>query len=174
MFMGKCRFLLFAVALGAFSSHAADLKCQNGRLADISGEINTKNIFMTRNTPVSKTQSGEICLVLADAQGVFFNKCGGILGTVLRSEPSANETLLTHVVAFGRNEGFLTHNDRAISIPISPAAFNVQESITQIKNGKGLFTGAKARIAAQGTISFSPNSNHFILSGSACLKKKSN
>ncbi len=173
--------LAMALAASAFSVQAANLKCQGGRLVDVSGEINTQNIFEANIPapaasvlPVSKVQSGEICLVLQGVQGEVFNKCGGIVGTIRRQVAQTDGSILaylTHNIVFGPNEGFQTYNDRAVLVPTSEASFDASEWITQIGNGKGLFSNMAANIVAEGSVSFVPNANHFVLSGTACLKK---
>jgi hypothetical protein len=164
---------LLAAIVAMLPFHAGyALDCADGTPVSVAGDVTTMNISETQ-------QTGQVCMKLTEASGKqVFNSCGAILGEIL-SRDETGGSLLSHVAAFKGGHAFQTDNDAAQVTGVTavdasgvPCAFDVVESVTQLKWGSGIFRKGSFEITALGNVSACPdkNLNTFQLSGVACLR----
>jgi len=165
--------VLSALVIIPFQAHAA-LQCDGGTAVSVTGHVTTINISQTR-------QVGQICLSLSDASGnQVFDDCGALIGRIVATD-SNGVSYLNHTALFDLPNAFKTYHDTATvtgdaletDATGAPCALPVQEHISQLKWGTGVFRKASFDITADGVVSFCPkkNVNKFDLVGEGCLKK---
>jgi hypothetical protein len=142
----------------------------------VEGDTNTRNITPT-------LQIGDISLRLSDESGIeVLNESGPLIGNITGSE-GIGTVLLSHRASFPFGDIFVTKNDKAVlaapyvraALPdgVTACSFFMKETISEIANGKGLFSNViSVNILAEGYISNCPdeNRNEFTLSGNICVE----
>jgi len=153
----------------------AEMQCGPGLThVNVNGNVTTVNVSETR-------QVGQICMTMVRSKNghEVFNDCGALVGKVVAVDGLSST--LKHTAVFDLRDIFVTRGDQAqISFPPlafdetgAPCAFSVEEHISEIDKGTGIFRGAQIDVTATGSISFCPdhNLNTFTLQGEACIRK---
>lgn len=162
------------VALAAMPMQSGAGQCSAGSSpVSISGRVTTLNISATK-------QVGQICVTLVTANGrEVFDDCGAVVGKVTSLDPATGTSTLNHTALFERRDSFHTQNDQAqitgvlaVDANGAPCAMSVQEHITDLQWGTGVFNKATMDVWATGSISFCPdkNLNSFQLNGEGCIR----
>lgn len=161
-----------ALAAMPMQSHAA--QCSTGSSpVTVSGRVTTQNLSTTK-------QVGQICVTLVAPDGrEVFDDCGALLGKVTSMDPATGTSTLNHIAAFERRDSFHTVNDVAQITGVLaedaagvPCEMAVQEHITNLQWGTGIFNKATMDVWANGSASSCPgkNLNTFQLNGQACIR----
>jgi hypothetical protein len=167
---------LATLSLFPLQSMAA-MQCGPGLThVNVNGNVTTVNVSETR-------QVGQICMTMVRSKNghEVFNDCGALVGKVVTPVDKSGVSELKHTAVFDLRDIFVTRGDQAqISLPPlaldetgAPCAFSVEEHISEIDKGTGIFRGAQIDVTATGSISFCPdhNLNTFTLQGEACIRK---
>ena len=166
--------LSILVALAAMPMQSNAGQCSTGSSpVTVSGRVTTQNISTTK-------QVGQICVTLVTADGrEVFDDCGALLGKITSMDPNTGTSTLNHTAVFERADSFHTVNDiaqitgvLAVDAGGAPCEMAVQEHITNLQWGTGIFNKATMDVWANGSISFCPdkNLNTFQLNGQACIR----
>ena len=154
----------------------AALQCGPGLMhVNVTGSVTTLNVSATK-------QVGQVCInMIRSANGhEVFNDCGALVGKVVESDPSTGASTLTHTAVFDLRDIFVTRNDKAqIYYPTNsdetgnPCAFYVEEFISEIESGTGIFRDGQISVRARGNVNFCPDQgvNTFTLEGEACVRR---
>lgn len=166
---------LATLSLFPLQSFAA-LQCGPGlRHVNVNGNVTTINVTPTK-------QVGQICLTLIESASgrEAFNDCGALIGRTLSSDPETGTSTQSHTAVFDLRNAFVTQNDQvqvtgvlAVDDTGAPCAFSVDETISEVQQGIGIFRGGSLAVTAEGTVSACPNKNlnTFTLTGEACIRK---
>ena len=161
---------LATLSLFPLQSMAA-MQCGPGLThVNVNGNVTTVNVSETR-------QVGQICLTMIRPSNgrEVFNDCGALVGKVVTPVDATGGSTLKHTAVFDLRDIFVTRGDAAqiLGGDGSGCAFSVEEHISEIEKGTGIFRGAQIDVTATGSISFCPdhNLNTFTLQGEACIRK---
>lgn len=166
--------LSIVVALAAMPMQSHALQCSTGSSpVTVGGRVTTQNLSAIK-------QVGQICVTLVALDGrEVFDDCGALLGKVTSMDPATGTSTLNHIAAFERRDSFHTVNDvaqitgvLAVDAAGVPCEMAVQEHITNLQWGTGIFNKATMDVWANGSISSCPdkNLNTFQLNGQACIR----
>lgn len=153
-------------------SHA--MQCNTGSApVTVNGRVTTQNLSTTK-------QVGQICLTLIASDGrEVFDDCGALLGRITSMDPTTGTSTLNHTALFEHRNSFHTVNDvaqitgvLAVDEAGVPCEMAVQEHITKLRWGTGIFNKATLDVWANGSISScsDKNLNTFQLNGQACIR----
>ena len=162
------------VVLAAVPMQSNAIQCSTGSSpVAVSGRVTTQNLSTTK-------QVGQICLTLVAPDGrEVFDDCGALLGKVTSMDADTGSSTLNHTAVFERRDSFHTVNDvaqitgvLAVDAAGVPCEMAVQEHITNLQWGTGIFNKATMDVWADGSISSCPgkNLNTFQLIGQACIR----
>ena len=161
---------IFNVSIVMMSFFATNVFASNDECkleTTVAGTVDTINVSPS-------LQVGTIHLKLFKDNGaVMFEEDGGIIGIVTSQNGTGGSTL-DHDITFADGSKIETTRDTAQITGVNgdpTCSFTVAEEINNFW-GTERFKRATGKIYAIGTISFceGENSNHFVLSGTVCLK----